>query len=74
MLILEKKVHESKIQASRMKYSDTLEGLNARASKISNKIKINEEEQGNQEVNLNKLEEQKQAFDSKMTVMKTELK
>lgn len=57
-----------------MKYSDTLEGLNARASKISNKIKINEEEQGTQEVNLNKLEEQKQAFDSKMTVMKTELK
>lgn len=37
-LRLEKQVHEKRIQAARMKYSDVLEGLEARATRVSNKI------------------------------------
>ena len=74
MLFLEKQVHERKIQAARMKYSDVLEGLEASASRINNKISANEDDQATQDANTKELDEQKEAFEAKMAVMRDELK
>lgn len=60
MLELEKQVHERKIQAARMKYADVLEGLEARATRVNNKISANEADQAAQDTNTQELDEQKQ--------------
>lgn len=74
MLQLEKQVHEKKIEAARMKYADVLEGLEARASRVANKIEANEKDQVEYDTNSKDLEEQQQLFNLKVDQMREELK